>query len=153
LLADALVYAKRYNPDAVLDIATLTGACYVALGGAAAGLFSTDDGLRDALLAAGKATAEKVWPMPLFSAYKKTLESETADVKNSGSRGSGVGSSAMFLKQFVDYPAWAHIDMAGLAFDAAGKVTLFRDNPYVSKKSATGFGVRLLVEFVRRWTA
>ncbi len=153
LLADALVYAKRYEPDAVVDIATLTGACYVALGGAAAGLFSTDEDLRDALLAAGEATNEKLWPMPLFPGYKKSLESETADVKNSGGRGSGVGSSAMFLKQFVDYPAWAHVDMAGLAFNASGSPTAYRDTAYAPKKSATGFGVRLFTEFVRRWAA
>jgi leucyl aminopeptidase len=145
LLADALVYAKRFNPAAVVDIATLTGACVVALGrGVAAGLFSTDEGLRDALLGASKATAEKLWPLPLFSEYEKSLESQTADIRNSGERGSGVGSSATFLKRFVDYPAWAHIDMAGMAFDA-------KENPYVPAKSATGFGVRLLTEFVQRW--
>lgn len=151
LLADALVYARRYEPAAVVDIATLTGACYVALGGAAAGLFSTDEGVRDALLAAGDATAEKLWPMPLFPGYKKSLESATADVKNSGGRGSGVGSSATFLKQFVDYPAWAHVDMAGLAFNSGDTPTAYRDTAYAPKKSATGFGVRLFAEFVRRW--
>jgi leucyl aminopeptidase len=145
LLADALVYAKRFNPAAVVDIATLTGACVVALGrGVAAGLFSTDDTLRDALMDASKATAEKLWPLPLFPEYKKSLESQTADLLNSGNRGSGVGSSAAFLKRFVDYPAWAHVDMAGMAFD-------IKENPYVPAKSATGFGVRLLTEFVQRW--
>jgi len=146
LLADALVYAKRFNPAAVVDIATLTGACVVALGGGiAAGLFSTDDGLRDALLAASRAAAERLWPMPLFPEYEKSLESKTADVRNSGERGDGVGSSATFLKHFVDYPAWAHVDMAGMATDVRG-------NPYIPDKSATGFGVRLLTEFVRGWT-
>ena len=145
LLADALVYAKRFEPAAVVDIATLTGACVVALGvGVAAGLFSTDDGLRDALLAAGKATAEKLWPLPLFPEYEKDIESQTADVRNSGGRGGGVGSSATFLKHFVDYPAWAHVDMAGMAFGA-------KENPYIPSKSGTGFGVRLLTEFVRGW--
>jgi leucyl aminopeptidase len=145
LLADALVYAKRFEPAAVVDIATLTGACVVALGkGIAAGLFSTDDGLRDALLAAGESSAEKLWPLPLFPEYEKSLESQTADVRNSGERGGGVGSSATFLKHFVDYPAWAHVDMAGMAFGA-------KENPYIPAKSATGFGVRLLAEFVRGW--
>ena len=74
LLADALVYAKRYKPAAVIDIATLTGACVTALGMVAAGLFSTDDGLRDALLAAADNTAEKLWPMPLFPEYEKSIE-------------------------------------------------------------------------------
>jgi leucyl aminopeptidase len=145
LLADALVYAGRFEPAAVVDIATLTGACVVALGrGVAAGLFSTDDGLRDALLAAADATAEKLWPLPLFPEYEKAIESQTADIRNSGERVGGVGSSATFLKHFVAYPAWAHVDMAGLATEA-------KDNPYAPGKGATGFGVRLLTEFVRRW--
>ena len=145
LLADALVYASRYQPAAVVDIATLTGACVVALGrGVAAGLFSTDDALREALLAASAATAEKLWPMPLFPEYEKELESQTADVRNSGERYGGVGSSATFLKHFVSYPAWAHVDMAGMAAKAKGI-------PYVPGEGATGFGVRLLTEFVRKW--
>jgi len=145
LLADALVYAGRFQPAAVVDIATLTGACVVALGkGVAAGLFSTDETLRAALLAAADATAERLWPLPLFAEYEKDIESQTADIRNSGERWGGVGSSATFLKHFVAYPAWAHVDMAGLAFGT-------KDNPYVPDKSATGFGVRLLTEFVRRW--
>jgi leucyl aminopeptidase len=145
LLADALVYAKRYEPAAVVDIATLTGANVIALGGVAAGLFSTDDRVRDTLLAAGEVTAEKVWPMPLFPEYEKSIESETADIKNTGGRWGGVGTSATFLKHFVDYPAWAHVDMAGMSTEA-------KDKPYAPKKGATGFGVRLLTEFARRWS-
>ncbi len=146
LLADALVYAGRFQPAAVVDIATLTGACVTALGGGvAAGLFSTDDTLRDALLAAAGRTAEKLWPLPLFPEYEKSLESDTADIRNSGERTSGVGSSATFLKHFVAYPAWAHVDMAGMAREA-------KDNPYVPGKGATGFGVRLLTEFVQGWS-
>ena len=144
LLADALVYAKRYEPAAVVDIATLTGACVVALGAVAAGVFSTDDRLRDTLLASSEATAEKLWPLPLFPEYEKSIESQTADIKNTGGRGGGVGTSATFLKHFVDYPAWAHVDMAGMAIDA-------KEKPYAPKKGATGFGVRLLAEFVQRW--
>jgi len=145
LLADALVYAGRFQPAAVVDIATLTGACVTALGkGVAAGLFSAADALRERLLAAAAAAAEKLWPLPLFPEYEKSLESQTADVKNSGERTGGVGSSATFLKHFVAYPAWAHVDMAGMAFGGG-------DNPYVPGKGATGFGVRLLVEFVRGW--
>jgi leucyl aminopeptidase len=144
LLADALVFAARFKPAAVVDIATLTGACVVALGKAAAGVFSTDDALRDRLLAAAARTGEKLWPLPLFPEYEKTLESMTADLKHSGGRYGGVGSSATFLKHFVDYPAWAHVDMAGLAADA------FKDAPYVPE-GATGYGVRLFVEFVRQW--
>jgi leucyl aminopeptidase len=144
LLADALVFAERYHPAAVVDIATLTGTCAAALGGVAAGVFSSDDGLRDALLAAAEATAEKLWPLPLFPEYENAIKSDTADIKNSGGRRGGIGSSAIFLKHFVAYPAWAHIDMAGLAFEA-------KDNPYVPGKGATGFGVRLLTQFVRNW--
>jgi leucyl aminopeptidase len=144
LLADALVYAERFRPTAVVDIATLTGTCAAALGGVAAGLFSTDDALRDVLLSAGTATSEKLWPLPLFPEYEKAIESETADIKNSGGQRGGIGASAIFLQHFVTCPAWAHIDMAGLAFEA-------KDNPYVPGKGATGFGVRLLTEFVRQW--
>ena len=144
LLADALVFAARFKPAAVVDIATLTGACVTALGAVAAGLFSTDDTLRDRLLSAADATAEKLWPLPLFAEYEKTIESDVADIKNSGGAATGVGASATFLKHFVDYPAWAHIDMAGLEFEA-------KDNPYMPGKGATGYGVRLLTEFVRRW--
>jgi leucyl aminopeptidase len=145
LLADALVYAARFQPDAVVDIATLTGTCAAALGGVAAGLFSTDNQLRDNLITAANVTAEKLWPLPLFPEYEKAIESDTADIKNSGGRRGGIGASATFLKHFVSYPAWAHVDMAGLAFEA-------EDNPYVPGKGATGYGVRLLTEFARRWS-
>lgn len=141
LLADALVYAKRYNPAAVVDIATLTGACVTALGRAAAGLFCTDDKLRDALVRAGEATSERVWPLPLFPEYDKAIESQTADIKNTGGANTGVGTSAAFLRHFVDYPAWAHIDMAGMMLDAEG-------NPYIPIKGGTGYGSRLLAQFV-----
>ena len=133
-------------PALLYVVATLTGACVIALGeGVAAGLFSTDDALRDRLLAASTATAERLWPLPLYPEYEKDLESQTADIRNSGQRYGGVGSSATFLKHFVSYPAWAHVDMAGMAAEA-------RDIPYIPGKGATGFGVRLLTEFVRRWS-
>jgi leucyl aminopeptidase len=144
LLADALVYAGRFKPAAVVDIATLTGAAYTALGGIAAGLFSTEDKLENTLLAASDSTTERLWPMPLYPEYKKALESMTADLKNSPDRPGGVGTSAMFLKHFADHPVWAHIDMAGMGMDG-------RDNPYVPGKGATGYGVRLLAEFARLW--
>lgn len=149
LLADALVFASRYQPAAVVDIATLTGACVVALGTAAAGLFSAEDTLRDALLAAAGRTGERVWPLPMFPDYDKDIESQSADIKNSGGRFGGASIGAVFLKHFVDYPKWAHIDMAGLAgIDSlSGK----NDNPYIPAKGATGFGTRLLVDLVRSW--
>ncbi len=146
LLADALVYAKRYDPAAVVDIATLTGSCVVALGHAAAGVFSIDDRLRDRLIAAGDATSERVWPLPLFPEYDKAIQSQTADIKNSGGRMNGVGTSAAFLRHFVDYPAWAHVDMAGMMADAEG-------NPTIPVKGGTGYGARLLARFVENWGA
>ncbi len=143
LLADALVFANRYKPDAVVDIATLTGSAVIALGGQAAALFVTDDRLHDTLLKAAETTHERLWQLPMYSEYNKTLESETADTKNSGGRYGGASIAAAFLQNFVDYPAWAHIDMAGLAHSA-------KNIPYATK-GATGFGVRLLTEFVRQW--
>ncbi len=150
LLADALVYAGRYTPAAVVDIATLTGACMVALGAQAAGLFGTDDRLRDLLRAAGDANQERVWPLPLYDEYKQAMESQTADIRNSSSnRMAGVGTSAIFLKHFVDYPVWAHLDMAGMESEAA----YAKEIPYVPDKGASGYGVRLLAEFAQRWAA
>ena len=144
VLADALVYAQRYNPKAVIDLATLTGSCIVALGqGIAAGLFSTDQSLSDKLVAAGEETSERVWPLPLWDEYREAINTDVADMKNSGGRMGGVGTSAIFLREFTDY-TWAHLDIAGVAMlEKAAK-------PY-TQNGATGFGVRLLVEFLRNW--
>lgn len=143
VLADGLVYAKRYNPKAVIDLATLTGACVVALGsGMAAGLFSTEDGLRDKLVAAGTAVHERVWPLPLWDDYKEAIKSDVADIKNAGGRFGGVATSAIFLKQFIAYP-WVHLDIAGMALSEKG-------NAYIPR-GGTGYGVRLLVQFLRSW--
>ncbi|HLV35158.1 MAG TPA: leucyl aminopeptidase [Spirillospora sp.] len=150
LLADALAFASRYKPAAVVDIATLTGACVVALGTVAAGLFSSDDNLRDALLHSAEQTGEKVWPLPLWPEYDKAIESQTADVKNSGGRYGGAATAAAFLTHFVDYPAWAHLDIAGVA--GIEGMNSNNDNPYVPGKGATGFGVRLMTDFARRWS-
>lgn len=145
ILADALVYASHYQPKAVIDLATLTGACVVALGqGVAAGIFCSDEKLSEKLVAAGKTTHERLWPLPLWDDYKKFIKSPTADMKNSGGRMSGVGSSAVFLKEFTNYP-WAHLDIAGMAlFDK-------RDETAYVPAGGTGFGVRLLIEFLRNW--
>ena len=141
ILADALVYARQFSPKAVIDLATLTGSCVIALGeGVAAGLFSTDTNLTDQLVQAGQATQERVWPLPLWDDYKEAIKSDVADMKNSGGRFGGVGTSAIFLKQFTDY-TWAHLDIASMAFSA-------KDTAYVSR-GGTGYGVRLLVEFLR----
>mgnify|MGYP001416420961 FL=1 len=142
VLADALVYAQQYQPAAVIDLATLTGACVVALGeGVAAGIFCNDDGLRDRLLAAADATYERLWPLPLYDDYRRKIDSQVADMKNSGGRSGGVGTSAVFLREFTDYP-WAHLDIAGMALsEKAGDY---------APAGGTGFGVRLLVEYLRR---
>jgi len=151
ILADALAYARRFEPKAVVDIATLTGACVVALGqGVAAGLFSNDEGLLTRLQAAGNAGGERVWPLPLYDEYLEKLESLTADVVNSAGRNSGVGSSAMFLKQFAEGYPWAHLDIAGMSFEERPDTP--KRPPYL-RKGGTGFGVRLLIQFLRDWAA
>lgn len=143
VLADGLVYAGRYAPDAVIDLATLTGSCVVALGkDMAAGLFSTDDSLRDRLVAAGANTRERVWPLPLWDEYKEAIQSDAADIQNSGGRFGGVATSAIFLKQFTDYP-WAHLDIAGMALTDKGSA--------YTPKGGTGYGVRLLIDMLRNW--
>jgi len=143
VLADGLVYAGRYNPDAVIDLATLTGACVIALGkGMAAGIFCNDDALRDQLLQAAETVHERLWPLPLWEDYMKALESDVADMKNSGGRFGGVATSAMFLKQFTDFP-WAHLDIAGVAYTD-------NDSGY-NTNGGTGFGVRLLTRFLKNW--
>ena len=151
ILADALAYAHRFEPDAVVDLATLTGACVVALGrGGAAGLFSTDETLKARLQAASQITAERVWPLPLFDDYLQALESLTADLTNSGGRYGGVGTSAMFLKQFAEGYPWAHLDIAGMSFEERPGSP---KRPAYLQKGATGFGVRLLTQFLRDWVA
>jgi leucyl aminopeptidase len=141
VLADALVYAGRYQPRAVIDLATLTGSCVVALGqGQAAGLLANDDALRDALLTAAETTHERLWPLPLWEDYRDAIKSDVADVKNSGGRFGGIATSAVFLQTFTDYP-WAHLDIAGMALDEQG-------NKAYQPKGATGFGVRLLSQYL-----
>jgi leucyl aminopeptidase len=146
-LADGLVYAGRFRPDAIVDIATLTGACMVAVGPHRAGLFCDDRGLRDMLMDAGDAVGERVWPLPLDREYDDLVRSDVADLKNiSGSREGGAIVAAVFLRRFVPKDtAWAHIDIAGREFSS-------EDRPYGSK-GATGFGTRLLTRFVRDWAA
>lgn len=116
----------------------------VALGeGVAAGVFSTDDSLRDRLVVAGTSSAERVWPLPLYPDYETKIKSPVADIKNSGGSYGGVGTSATFLKHFAGDVSWAHIDMAGMTFNLP-------EIPY-APKGASGFGVRLLMTFVRGW--
>ena len=141
LLADALVYAQRLQPKAVVDLATLTGACVAALGrGTAAGRFANDDALGARVDQAAAATHERVWPLPLWPEYLDDLKSDVADLKNSSGKAQGGASvAAAFLQRFVDYP-WTHLDIAGMA--------LCDDTRGYQVKGATGFGVRLLVHWV-----
>ena len=139
ILADALSYARRYEPAAVVDCATLTGACVVALGSHASGLMGNDEGLISEVQAAGETTGERAWPLPLFDEYTEQIKGDTADIKNSGGRGGGALTAGAFLKEFADFP-WAHLDIAGTAYGKKG-------NAYTTK-GATGVPMRLLVEFL-----
>ncbi|WP_053058113.1 leucyl aminopeptidase [Rubrobacter aplysinae] len=141
ILADALLYAKRYDPACVIDCATLTGAVLVGLGKAASGLMGNDDDLVSEVQAAGESAGERAWPLPLFEDYTDQIESDTADIKNTGGRNAGTLTAGAFLKEFADFP-WAHLDVAGTAWDVPLK------NPYVAK-GATGTPARLLVELLR----
>ncbi|MDE2825608.1 MAG: leucyl aminopeptidase, partial [Gemmatimonadota bacterium] len=142
VLADALEYAERYNPTAVIDLATLTGACVVALGYAATGMMGNDDGLQDRVRSAGETAGERVWPLPLWQDYHDQIKSHVADVKNTGGRWAGALTAGAFLAKFVERP-WVHLDIAGTAYTDASK-------PYCPK-GATGVGVRLLLQLVKDW--
>jgi len=140
-LADALVYACRLEPDAVVDLATLTGACVIALGEEIAGLWSSSDGLAAALSAASDGAGEDLWRMPMRQSYKAGLKSPVADLKNTGPRPGGSITAALFLQDFVTKGvAWAHLDIAGTVWSDKGR----GENP----AGATGFGVRTLVDWV-----
>ena len=140
-LADALVYACRLEPDAIVDLATLTGACVIALGEEIAGLWSSSDALAAALGRAGEASGEDLWRMPLRSSYKAGLKSSVADLKNTGPRPGGSITAALFLQDFVTAGLpWAHLDIAGTVWSDKGR----REDP----AGATGFGVRTLVNWV-----
>jgi leucyl aminopeptidase len=139
ILSDALAYASRFKPDHVIDFATLTGACVVALGYEASGLFSNDDKLAARITVAGEKAGERVWRLPEWEEYKEYIKSEWADMKNSGGRMGGAICAAMFLKEFVDYPSWAHLDIAG---------TAWTDDASQGAKGSTGVGVRALVNFL-----
>jgi leucyl aminopeptidase len=143
LLADALAYARRYEPEAVVDLATLTGAISVALGHLAAGLFTSDEALGAELLAASSETGERLWRMPLWEDYKPEMRSDTADLVNaSGAREGGAVLAAIFLKHFARDMPWAHLDIASTAWSPA-------ERPH-EPRGPTGFGVRLLLEWLRR---
>jgi leucyl aminopeptidase len=136
VLCDALTYAERFKPAVVVDIATLTGACVIALGAQRSGLFSSDDDLAARLLQAGEAALDPAWRMPMDEEYDEALKSNFADVANVGPRGGGAITAAMFLKRFTKAYRWAHLDIAGTAWKGG------------AAKGATGRPVPLLTHFV-----
>jgi len=143
ILADALTYAERYKPQAVVDIATLTGACVIALGHVASGLMGNDRALLDRIKTAADATSEYVCELPLYEEYLEQIKSDVADVKNTGGRPAGAITAALFLKHFIGNYPWAHLDIAGTGMAP-------KEGAY-TPKGATGVGVRLFVEMLRRW--
>ncbi|TFG79502.1 MAG: leucyl aminopeptidase, partial [Chromatiales bacterium] len=136
ILCDALTYSEKFNPDVVIDIATLTGACVVALGSHAAGLLSNDDTLASELLNAGNTAGDRAWHMPLWEDYQQQLDSNFADMANIGGLPAGTITAACFLARFTKKYRWAHLDIAGVAWKG-GK-----------EKGATGRPVSLLTQYL-----
>jgi leucyl aminopeptidase len=143
ILADALGFAAQYKPAAVIDLATLTGACVVALGHYATGMMGTDAGLMARLTKAGERTYERVWELPLFDEYEKLIKSDVADVKNVGGRWGGAITAGWFLRKFIGNYPWVHLDIAGTA--------MLEENGDYTQRGSSGVGVRLLTEFLRHW--
>jgi leucyl aminopeptidase len=144
ILADALHYTcTKVKPDTIIDLATLTGAVVMGLGHEISGMYATTDELRDQLLQAGDATGEKVWHLPLIEAFVENLKEGPADLRNICTPNMGGGSiaGAAFLSQFVDGPAWAHLDIAGTAWGQNAR-------DYTGGKGGTGVGARLLVQYL-----
>lgn len=140
ILCDALHFAQRYKPASMIDLATLTGACIVALGHEASGLMGSDQRLVDALKQAGERCGERVWQLPLWDEYGEVMKSDIADLKNAGSRDGGSITAGWFLKQFVGKTRWAHLDIAGTAWSEKARS--------YCPKGASGVGVRLLIEYL-----
>ena len=144
ILADALVLAEKDKANAIIDLATLTGACVAALGDDYAGLFTDDEDLAKKLGSAAELSSERIWRLPLAPEYKDQIKSPVADIKNIGGGNGGAITAALFLKEFVKDTPWAHLDIAGPAFVGGDKSFI--------KKGGTGFGVRTLVNFVIAFT-
>lgn len=144
VLADCIHYARtRYAPDAIVDLATLTGACVIALGHWAAAALGNHEGLRDAVVQAGESTGERYWPLPLWEEHREHMRGRIADVRQTGGREAGTITAAAFISHFVGDTPWCHLDIAGVA-DTEKSTPL---QPY----GATGFGVRSVAELVRAW--
>jgi len=146
ILADALAYtAAKIKPSCIIDVATLTGACVVTFGETVAGLISTDEELTAKLRKAADKTGERLWPLPLYSDYEEDMKSDIADLRNTSSeKNAGTIHGAAFLKNFTDNIPWAHIDIAGTAWNS-------KQRGY-KPKNATGYGVRLIVDFLKEWS-
>lgn len=142
ILCDALSYARRYKPAAVLDAATLTGAIVIALGHQASGVMGNDEALVAEVREAGERAGERCWPMPLWDEYRDLMKSDIADVKNSGGRPAGSITAGWFLREFVEGYPWVHIDIAGTAYTESESA--------IQTKGATAFGVRLFTELLLR---
>ena len=138
ILCDALTYAERFQPEAVVDVATLTGACVIALGHVASGLFANDQKLADALIAAGDDSWDRVWQMPVWEDYQEQLRSNFADMANIGGRPGGSITAACYLSRFTRKFKWAHLDVAGTAWRSG------------REKGSTGRPVPLLVRYALR---
>lgn len=140
ILSDGLAYATRFKPAALIDIATLTGACVVALGQFAIGMFGTDAKLKEAVRKAGLRAGERVWEMPLWDEYFEQLRSDVADMRNIGGRGGGMITAALFLSKFVGDAPWVHLDIASTDWSE-------RERAYIPK-GPTGIGTRLLIQYL-----
>ncbi len=140
ILSDGLAYATRYKPAALIDIATLTGACVVALGQFAVGMFGNDDTLKEQVRKAGVCAGERVWEMPLWDEYFEQLKSDVADMRNIGGRGGGMITAALFLSKFVGDCPWIHLDIASTDWSE-------RERAYIPK-GPTGIGTRLLIQYL-----
>ena len=143
ILADALHYARRYKPQAIIDLATLTGACIIALGNDVSAVMGSSETLIERLRNASEQTGEKIWPLPMHAEYDEQIQSDIADMKNAGGRGGGSITAGCFLKKFTPDMRWAHLDIAGTAWTKQTKA--------YTPKGATGVGVRLLVNLLRNW--
>lgn len=140
ILADGLNYATRYQPAAIIDVATLTGACVVALGQFAIGMFGNNDALKKRIQQAGLKAGERVWEMPLWDEYFEQLKSDVADMRNIGGRGGGMITAALFLSKFVNEHPWVHLDIASTDWSE-------RERAYIPK-GPTGIGTRLLIQYL-----
>ncbi len=141
ILADALSYAAKYKPQAIIDIATLTGACIIALGDDVIGMLGTDEKLKSDIKKASEVTGERVWELPLWDIYSDLIKSDIADYKNTGGRPAGAITAAAFLSKFIGDTPWVHLDIAGPAWTS-------KDKAYIPK-GAAGVTVRLLTEFLQ----